>query len=162
MTKQVTAKKPVSVNILIALHIFLGVGALFGGGALMIGPDGSVLKMPSDLMEIKMFPDYFIPGLILFLVLGVVPLIIATFLINGREFRPFQFLNIYGDMRSAWTASLYMGFADLIWITVEVYVMQAVAIIHLVYFAIGFILQIVTLLPSVRNYYKLETDRAVA
>ncbi|WP_152416921.1 hypothetical protein [Paenibacillus sp. PAMC 26794] len=43
---------------------------------------------------------------------------------------------LYPD-RWAWTFSLYTGFALIIWIMAQVYWIQDVSIIHLVYFAWG-------------------------
>lgn len=58
----------------IALELFLGVGALGGGMALMAGPHGEVLPLPVSLLAGSPFVDYYLPGAILFTILGVGPL----------------------------------------------------------------------------------------
>lgn len=61
----------------IALEVFLGVGAIGGGIALMAGPQGEVLPLPVSALAGSPFVDYFVPGAILFTVLGLGPLIAA-------------------------------------------------------------------------------------
>jgi uncharacterized protein len=55
----------------IALEIFLAVGALGGGLALMAGPNGEILPLPVSALAGSAFANYFVPGTILFVVLGV-------------------------------------------------------------------------------------------
>ena len=60
-----------------ALEIFLSVGALGGGAALMLGPRGEILPLPMSLLANSPFDSYFVPGLILVVVLGLAPLAAA-------------------------------------------------------------------------------------
>jgi hypothetical protein len=61
----------------IALEVFLSGGALGGGGALMLGPRGEILPLPVSALRGSPFDTYFVPGLILFGVLGLGPLVAA-------------------------------------------------------------------------------------
>lgn len=62
----------IASRILAALLLFInGVGALFGGWALMAKPDGSILQMPLSYLEHSPFSSYFIPGIILFVANGI-------------------------------------------------------------------------------------------
>ena len=58
----------------IGLEIFLGVGAIGGGAALMLGPRGEIIPLPISALAGTPFGSYLVPGLILFTVLGVGPL----------------------------------------------------------------------------------------
>jgi hypothetical protein len=58
----------------IGLEVFLGVGAIGGGIALMAGPNGEILPLPVSSLAGSPFHDYFVPGAILFAILGVGPL----------------------------------------------------------------------------------------
>ena len=49
--QSMAAPLPATARLAIVLEIFLGVGALFGGGALILAPDGHLLGMPSKLLE---------------------------------------------------------------------------------------------------------------
>jgi hypothetical protein len=62
----------------IFLHVFLGIGALGGGLALMLFPKGMETGLTVDLLKGSPFSNYFVPGLSLFLFLGVLPLVCAV------------------------------------------------------------------------------------
>ena len=56
---------------LLAIQGSLAVNALVGGLLLMLAPDGSLLQLPLNFMHSTLFADYFWPGVILFVVLGL-------------------------------------------------------------------------------------------
>ncbi|WP_155985159.1 hypothetical protein [Paenibacillus sp. FSL H7-689] len=97
--------------------------------------------------------SFLFPGIILLLVLGVMPSTIAISLIRYVHWGMGERMNLYPDRYWAWTFSLYTGFALIIWIMAQVYWIQDVSIIHLVYFAWGVGIQVVTLLPGVQRIY---------
>ncbi|PQP85094.1 hypothetical protein C0Q44_11580 [Paenibacillus sp. PCH8] len=109
--------------------------------------------MESWGLERSPFPSFLIPGIILLLVLGVMPVLIGISLLRRHHWGLGERLNLYPDRYWAWTFSLYTGFALIIWIMVQVYWIQDVSIIHLVYFAWGVGIQVVTLLPGVQQRY---------
>jgi hypothetical protein len=53
-----------------SLELLVGLGALWGGGALFLVPDGSFLHMDVSILNGTPFGDYRIPGLILFAAVG--------------------------------------------------------------------------------------------
>ncbi|WP_334073631.1 MULTISPECIES: hypothetical protein [Paenibacillus] len=148
------ASMPITVKILMGLHFFLGVGALFGGGALVLDPSGQGLGMPPDMMRVPVFTNFLIPGLILFLVLGIGPLGVLFSLLGKKRWKLGEALNVFKTVHWSWTFSLYTGFVLIIWITVQMYVLDAVYIVHLVYMFLGLLIQIVTLLPTTQDYYR--------
>lgn len=155
-------KKSWKSKLLIFLHILLGVGAVFGGLVLIIDPSGSLIHMPISIIEQSPFPNFLIPGIILFGVLGVLPLLVAYGLITKKSWKTAERFNLYRDKHWSWTFSLYIGFAVIIWITVEAYIIGSVVFIHLFYIAVGLKIQAVTLLPSVQNYYSVNLSKDVA
>lgn len=146
-------KKTASCYVLIVLHFLLGIGALIGGGLLILAPDGSLLSMPLSLLKYSAFHSFLIPGMILFLALGCYPLFVALFLINEKPFRPAETVNLYKHTHWAWIHSLYVGFTLIIWLTIEMYIFQMIAIIHVIYMFLALAIQAVTLLPSVKRHY---------
>jgi hypothetical protein len=62
----------------IVLDLFLGVGALGGGAALMVGPQGEIIPLPVSALTGSPFANYFVPGAILFVMLGIAPLAAAV------------------------------------------------------------------------------------
>lgn len=139
--------------LLIVMHGFLGMGALVGGSILIMDPTGSMVNLPDSILEQSPFTSFLFPGIILLLVLGVMPLVIGISLMRYVHWELGETLNLYPDRYWAWTFSLYTGFALIIWIMVQVYWIQDVSIIHLVYFAWGVGIQVVTLWPGVQRKY---------
>lgn len=153
MKMAVATKRTFAGWLLIVLQAFLGIGAVAGGSFLVIDPSGGMMGMPSDMMKVTLFPDYLIPGIILLLALGVFPLIIMMALINKWDWKLGEKLNAFKQLHWSWTFSLYIGFMLIIWITVQAYILEVMAIIHVIYIALGLAIQVVTLLPSVSSYY---------
>jgi hypothetical protein len=60
-----------------ALEVFLSVGALGGGVALVLGSRGEIIPLPLSALKGSPFETYFVPGLILFGVIGLGPLLAA-------------------------------------------------------------------------------------
>ena len=146
-------KMPFTSKMLIFFHLLLGIGAVFGGMVLVIDPSGELIKMPITLLQKSPFDSFLIPGIILLVVLGVLPLIVAYALATKRQLEIANRLNIFTDMHWAWAYSIYIGFVLIIWITMEAYFIQHVAIIHVAYIFLGLIILAVTLLPPVQKYY---------
>lgn len=144
--------------ILFILQLFLGVGAVFGGVGLMIDPTGESVGLASSLLERSPFQDFLIPGIILFIVLGIFPLLLSMALITRWDWSMADKINIFKDRHWSWTFSLYIGFTLIIWIAVQVYMINAVSLIHMVYIALGLVIQIVTLLPSIQARYKTKLN----
>ena len=92
-----------------ALEVVLGLGALFGGGALVLAPDGHLLSMPTSLLAGSPFRDYLVPGVILFLVMGVFPLVAAAMIALRSPLAPI--------------AAIGSGLALIGWIVVEMIVL---------------------------------------
>ncbi|RJG17848.1 hypothetical protein DQX05_27205 [Paenibacillus thiaminolyticus] len=143
---------------LYALHLLLGIGALFGGAALVLDPGGHLLGVPISILNTSPFTNFLIPGLILLIMLGIGPLLICYVLIKRTHWKVPSKLNVFKDTHWSWAFSLYCGFALIIWITLQTYFIQDVALIHVVYVAWGIAIQIVTLLPSVRRHYLLDHE----
>jgi hypothetical protein len=140
-------------NILIILLSLLGLGATFGGGALILSPSGALFKMPLYLLDNTPFHNFLIPGILLFGVLGVVPIILVWALLKKPKCKLAELLNFYKDMYWAWTYCIYIAFALIIWIQVEMFYLQSVHWSHLLYMLLAIAIIFVALLPPVRKFY---------
>lgn len=78
----------------VSLEIFLSVGALGGGGALILGARGEIIPLPLSALKGSPFETYFAPGLILFCVLGLSPLAAAQLAWRRHPLAPIAALGI--------------------------------------------------------------------
>lgn len=145
-----------NAKLLIFLHFFLAIGAIGGGGILIISPNGDMAQLPVSLLDGSPFQSYLIPGILLFVVFGIIPIIIALGLMKRWEWQLAQTLNIFKQQYWAWTFSLYIGFALIIWITIQVAIIKDLSILHFIYIFYGLLIQLITLLPYVQSKYKMD------
>jgi hypothetical protein len=90
----------------VSLEVFLSVGALGGGLALMLGSRGEIIPLPLSALSGSPFETYFAPGLILFCALGLGPLAAALLAWRRNPLAPM--------------ATLGVGVALLIWMAVQI------------------------------------------
>ena len=148
-------KIKITRNIFLILLGFLGLGAIGGGIVLIISPTGEMLGIP--LAEFKNIPfnSYLIPGIILFSVLGIIPLLLIIALIKKPESKLAEKINIFKDMHWAWTYSIYIAFTLLAWIHIQLIFLQGVVHwLHTFYIIYAILIIIIALLTEVRNLYK--------
>jgi len=88
------------------LEVLLGVGAVGGGVALMLGPRGEIMPLPLSALKGSPFDTYFVPGLILFGVLGLGSLAAALLVWLRHPLAP--------------ATTTVVGVVLLIWIAVEI------------------------------------------
>lgn len=142
-------------NILLILLAFLGLGAIFGGGVLIISPSGELFGMPLSMLANSPFNNFLVPGIILFTVLGIAPVGVTIALIKKPEYKFAELFNFYKDMYWAWTYCIYIAFALIIWIQIEMTFLRAVHWSHSLYIFLAVAILFVALLPQVRNQYKI-------
>ncbi len=109
---------------LLILHAFVSVGALFGGMAGMIDSH-EPLGIPAELLEGSPFSNYFIPSLILFVIIGL-----------GHGFSA---LAAKRNSKYQGYISSIFSWALMIWIVVQCIIMNAIDFLHVLYFFFGLI-----------------------
>ena len=134
---------------------FLALGAIGGGIVLIISPDGGILGLPLSAFKNMPFTSFLIPGIILFSILGVVPLLLIIALLKKPVWRLAERFNIFTDMHWAWAYSIYVAFCLLGWIHFELVFQQGeVHWLQTFYMFYAILLLIIALLPQVRQFYK--------
>lgn len=114
--------------------IFNGLTACFGGLLLLIKPDGSALGMSIELLNHSPFTSFFIPGIILFTVIGLFSLWVSWLVLRNHEYAiPLIFVQ----------GCLLLG-----WIIIQIILIQSLNYLHLVYGASGLLLIISALMLS--------------
>jgi hypothetical protein len=100
---------PGIAQLAVVLEIFLGLGALFGGAAFILAPDGHLLGMPTKLLAGSPFRSYLLPGIILFTFVGLAPLLAAAITLRRQAFAPI--------------AAVAVGVTLIVWVSVEMVVL---------------------------------------
>lgn len=131
--------RPLAVTALTLLLGLQGLSGLVGGLGLVLDPSGRSLRIPLAWLEGSPFSDYLVPGVILFVVLGVVPMFVAYGLWSARPW--------------AWTGSALVGAALVVWLIVEIAVIgyRADPPLQLAYGVLAVLILAITALPSVRD-----------
>ncbi len=142
-------------NILVFLLSFLGISAMGGGAFLIISPSGKLIgDLPLSILEHSPFTNFLIPGIILFSILGLTPCLISIALIKKPKSGFAEKFNVFKDMYWAWSFSIYIAFALIIWIQVETIVVQGVGWLQTLYMLYSIPLLIFAILPQVRTIYQ--------
>ncbi|MFB6147070.1 MAG: hypothetical protein ABEJ08_05225 [Halobacteriaceae archaeon] len=123
-----------------ALVGLLGVSGLAGGAQFVIAPSGRLVGLATTELSGSPFGDFLVPGLILFTVLGVFPLVTLYGLLRGR--------------RWAWPATLVVGVAFAVWVIVEGLVIGFGERLQYPHLAQAVVIVALALTPSVRAQYR--------
>lgn len=116
-------------SILFGLHFFVGIGGMAGGFAAITNPDNP-LGAPVEILKNSPFDDFLIPGILLFIVVGVGNVISALTLRANYRFQ--------GYMSSVFSWGL------VIWIIVQCIMLRAIAFLHILFFTIGLFMGILS------------------
>ena len=122
----------------VILLLFNGISALFGGGALVADPSGNSLSIPVESLKNSSFSDFFISGLLLFVVLGLGSIVTCIVVIMRTKGYPFL--------------TIFIGFALSIWISVQMLILHEVNWIHVLYGIIGIVLIILGIFLRRKEY----------
>lgn len=107
----------------VTLLFFSAVSAFFGGSMLVADPSGALLQMTPAVLKTGPFIDFLIPGIILFIFVGVSSLVIAVLAIKNRAIAP--------------VLIIVQGIVLVVWITVQVMVVVEFNTLQFVYSSLG-------------------------
>jgi hypothetical protein len=111
-------------NILaITLLLINGLGALYGGGNLIMYPDGNGFGMPLSMLAHTPFHDFLIPGIILFAANGLSSIVVCAALLR--------------NVRYAWWLVMAQGAVLVGWIVIQVILIQGVGFLHFLFGFVG-------------------------
>lgn len=135
-------KAPAGFYFLIILILFQGLSGIWGGTMLVLDPSGSLLQLPLQLLSDSPFQDYLIPGLILLILLGILPLVIVYALWK----------------KVSWSVSgaLLIGIMLVVWIGVQILIVgyQDNPPLQALYGSVGILILITLNASSVIQYLR--------
>jgi hypothetical protein len=109
---------------LFGLHLFVGIGALFGGGACILNPQ-SPFGAPVELLKYSPFSNFLIPGIILFAIVGLGNVAAGVAVYFKSKY--------HGYISGVFNGAL------MIWIVVQVIMLRGIAAPHVIYFLFGLV-----------------------
>jgi hypothetical protein len=109
-------------RLLRGIHFFVGIGAVFGGLGAILNPYG-FMGITTDVLKYGPFKTFMIPGIFLFLVIGLGNIIVALFMSKIFKYQ--------GYISGVFSTIL------VLWIVIQCIVLQSVTILHILYFLIG-------------------------
>jgi hypothetical protein len=115
------------VSSIIILSV-VGITALLGGASLIIDPTGQSMGLNVEGLTGTMFYDYRAPGIILFLVLGVLGSSAAILTVANHKYYPMLVF--------------YQGLLITGWILAQIYILPATHILQAVYGMFGIVLML--------------------
>ena len=121
-----------TIYALIAILFLQGISGIGGGVFLLIDPSGETIGFEPSTLEQIPFESYLIPGLILTILLGVVPAVMAVL------------IALLKSLVLMWWGSLALGIALIIWLVVEYY-MIGFASLQMVYGVVALIILALTI-----------------
>lgn len=108
------------------LLLFNGAGAIYGGGNLIVHPDGSSIQLSLGWLEHTPFSNYLIPGIVLVLVNGVMSIFaLAMLLTHHRDYE--------------WWV-MGQGIVLLAWLVIQMVLIRHVDPMHVIMGAVGVLL----------------------
>lgn len=105
------------------IQILVGIGAAVSGVLLVIRPSGELLQAPVEMLKGSPFSDFFVPGIVLFLVNGIGQLLAGVITLRRHPC-------------AALTGAVF-GIGLMIWIFVQVNMIGGGHILQYGYFFIG-------------------------
>ena len=139
--------------LVLTIALFVGIGALFGGIAMLIKPDGSILRMEELIPYFQVLPfadilfqDYVFPGIALIIVNGVSNVIASIFMLMNK--------------RIGYVLSTVFGFTLMLWIIIQ-FVIFPLNALDIIYFTLG-VLQLITgyvaLVSYSQQFFKFDEN----
>jgi hypothetical protein len=145
-------KRPFSLWLLVFFLIFLALGGLYGGVAMLTDPSGGSLQM-TDILPRLPVPDYTLPGLFLLFVMGLAPLFLAYALLARPNWAWTESISRWSGHHWAWTGSVALGVVLALWLVVEGIMIGFEWPIQYVTAVNGILILLLALLPSVRAHF---------
>lgn len=139
--------------VLTVVLVVEGVAAVVGGVLLLADPFGAPMGMSVTMLDGTPFASYLIPGLLLTLVLGVYPLLVAVLLWRRPAWRAMAGVERLTGCHWCWSAVVAAGVAMVLWIAVQVALLGPVSWVQAVIAAMGLGVLAAAFMPQVRGAY---------
>lgn len=148
-------RRPLTLWPLLFLLVFLGLGGLYGGIAMLIDPTGGLLQL-TEVLPLLPVSDYILPGLFLLFVMGLAPLFLTYALLARPGWAWAKVLSRWSGHHWSWIGTLALGATLAVWLVVQGLLIGFNAAIQYITAADGFLILLLVLTPGVRKFYTNE------
>ncbi len=137
--------KPPGVNVLIPIQVLLALLAIPSGVLLVTSPSGEAIGaqtiLPYLRQQLPFLSDFTAAGIFLLVVYGFLPIVFSY--------------GLWTQKRWAWTLTLLLGLAEIVWIGTEVVLFYNLGFFffYSIIAVMGAVTVALCLLPSVRKFY---------
>ncbi len=145
-------QRPLTLWPLLFLLLFLGLGGLYGGIAMLTDPTGSSLQL-TEVLPLLPVTDYTLPGLFLLIVMGLAPLVLTYGLLDRPNWSWAETLSRWSGHHWAWTGTLGLGVTLAIWLIVQGLLIGFKWPIQYITAVNGFLIVLLVLVSGVRRFY---------
>ncbi len=144
-------RRPTALWLLIAALVFQAIGAVGGGVVFLLDVDGGLMGMDTSTLEGTPVDTYLLPGLLLLIPLGLVPLYVAWALVRRPRYQWIAWLENLTKTEAAWTGAVAVGVGLIVWIVVE-YLYIDYHWLQAMMGGTGVVILAMAALPSVRRF----------
>ena len=145
-------QRPFTLWLLLFFLLFLALGGLYGGIAMLTDPTGGSLQL-TEVLPLLPVSDYTLPGLFLLIVMGLGPLFLIYALLARPNWTWSETLSRWSGHHWAWTGTLTLGVILAVWLIVQGLLIGFKWPIQFITAVNGFLIILLTLLPGVRRFY---------
>jgi hypothetical protein len=157
MSTATRSKRVLGPLVLAALVALQAVSGLAGGAILVADRSGGILGMPLSVLRHGPFVDFLVPGLILLLVLGAFPAIIAVALWTRPRWAAAGLLERAFGEHWSWIGAGVVGVGLLVWLAVELW-MVGPSWLLVLYAVLGLAIVALALEPGTRRFYRVAAN----
>ena len=140
---------------LLFLLVFLALGGLYGGMAMLTDTTGASLQL-IEVLPLLPVSNFALPGLFLFIVMGLTPLVLIYGLLARPQWKWTDKILGWSGHHWAWTGTLGLGVTLIIWLMVQAMLIGFKWPIQYITAADGVLIVLLALAPGVRRFYSLQ------
>jgi hypothetical protein len=148
-------KRPGALWLLVFSLVFLALGGLYGGIAMLADPSGDLLQM-NEVLPLLHVPNYILPGLFLLFIMGLAPLVLTYGLLSRPQWKWAAALSRWSAHHWSWSGSLAIGLVLVFWLAIQALLIGFRWPVQYVTAINGLLVILFALLPNIRKFYAVQ------
>ncbi len=149
-------KRPLMLWLLVASLLFLSVGGLYGGIAMLADNTGRLLQL-QEILKYLPVPDFTAPGIFLLVVMGLGPLFLVYGLLACPKWKLMEVISCWSGYQWGWTGTLVLGIVLAGWLTFQGVLIGFKWPIQFITAVNCLLIILLTLSPGVRKWNRLDS-----